>query len=40
MKKAELTVKDVIEGRPVSNRDALVNPRFLELYRDLKEIRG
>ncbi len=39
MKKVELAVKNIIEGRPVTNRDALANPQALELYRDLPELR-
>nr|HPO46935.1 acetoacetate--CoA ligase [Spirochaetota bacterium] len=39
MKKVELAVKNIIEGRPVTNRDALANPQSLELYRDLPELR-
>ncbi len=38
MKKVELTVRHVIHGEPVRNRDALVNPEALELYRDLPEL--
>jgi acetoacetyl-CoA synthetase len=40
MKKVELAVKNIIEGRPVTNRDALANPQSLELYRDLPELRA
>jgi acetoacetyl-CoA synthetase len=36
---AELAVREVIHGRPVKNVDALANPRSLELYRDLPELR-
>ncbi|MCU0845480.1 MAG: acetoacetate--CoA ligase [Spirochaetes bacterium] len=39
MKKVELAVKNIIEGRPVTNRDALANPQALELYRDLAELK-
>jgi acetoacetyl-CoA synthetase len=39
MKKVELAVRNVIHGRPVTNRDALANPQALELYRDLPELR-
>jgi acetoacetyl-CoA synthetase len=35
----ELAVRDVIHGRPVSNRDALANPAALDLFRDLPELR-
>src|SRR5688572_28593093 len=34
----ELAVRDVVHGRPVSNRDALANPGALELFRDLPEL--
>ena len=36
---AELAVRNVIEDRPVENRDALANPEALELFRDLAELR-
>jgi acetoacetyl-CoA synthetase len=39
MKKVELAVKKVIEGRPVLNKDALRNPRSLDYFLDLKELR-
>ena len=39
MKKVELAVKKVIEGRPVLNKDALRNPRSLDYFQDLKELR-
>jgi acetoacetyl-CoA synthetase len=35
----ELAVRDIIHGRPVANQDALANPRALELFRDLPELR-
>jgi len=38
MKKVELAVKNIIEGKPVTNRDALANPQSLELYRDLPDL--
>ena len=38
MKKVELAVKQMIEGKPVLNRDALSNPEALEYYRDLGEL--
>ena len=34
----ELAVRDVVHGRPVTNREALANPEALELYRDLAEL--
>jgi acetoacetyl-CoA synthetase len=38
MKKVELSVKKVIEGQPVQNRDALKNPEVLDYYAGLKEL--
>jgi acetoacetyl-CoA synthetase len=35
----ELAVRDVIHGRPVKNVDALANPRALDLFRDLPDLR-
>ncbi|MEW6261633.1 MAG: acetoacetate--CoA ligase [Thermodesulfobacteriota bacterium] len=40
MKKVELAVRNVIHGRPVTNRDALANPESLELYADLEELKS
>jgi len=31
----ELAVRNVVHGRPVKNKEALLNPEALELYRDL-----
>jgi len=39
MKKVELAVKKIIEGRPVLNRDALGNPEALDYYADIEELR-
>ena len=39
MKKVELAVKNVIHGKPVTNRDALANPDSLELYVDLADLK-
>ena len=39
MKKVELAVKNIIHGKPVTNRDALANPESLDLYADLDELR-
>lgn len=39
MKKVEKAVQKVIHGEPVKNRDALVNPQALELYRNLDELK-
>ncbi len=38
MKKVELAVKNVIEGKPVLNKDALSNPEVLGFYADLSEL--
>jgi len=38
MKKVELSVKRVIEGREVQNRDALKNPEVLDYYANLREL--
>ena len=35
----ELAVRDVVHGRPVKNVEALANPRALELFRDLPELK-
>ena len=35
----ELAVKEVIQGRPVRNVEALANPGALDLYRDLPELK-
>ena len=39
LKKVELAVKNVIHGGPVTNRSALRNPKSLELYRELAELK-
>jgi acetoacetyl-CoA synthetase len=31
----ELAVRDVVHGREVHNKDVLLNPEALELYRDI-----
>jgi acetoacetyl-CoA synthetase len=38
-KKVELAVKRVIHGEPVDNVEALANPKSLELYRNLPELK-
>ncbi|MBI5845080.1 MAG: acetoacetate--CoA ligase [Deltaproteobacteria bacterium] len=38
MKKVELAVKNIIENKPVKNRDALANPDALEFYKNLPEL--
>ncbi len=37
-KLVELAVRDVLHGRPVTNREALANPDVLDLFRDLPEL--
>ena len=39
MKKVELAVRNIVHGRPVTNRDALANPESLDLYQDLPELK-
>ncbi len=34
----ELAVRDVVEGRPVKNKEALANPEALELFAGIKEL--
>jgi acetoacetyl-CoA synthetase len=34
----ELAVRNVVQGEPVNNMDALANPEALEQYRDLIEL--
>jgi acetoacetyl-CoA synthetase len=38
MKKVELAVRNVVHGKPVTNKDALANPQALDLYKDLPEL--
>jgi acetoacetyl-CoA synthetase len=37
MKKVESAVTNILNGRPVSNRDALINPKSLEYYEQVLE---
>jgi len=39
MKKVELAVKKVIEGKAVLNRDALRNPEALDFYAGIQEVK-
>ncbi|MCP3900620.1 MAG: acetoacetate--CoA ligase, partial [Desulfobacteraceae bacterium] len=39
MKKVELAVKKMIEGKEVKNKDALKNPEALDFFGDLKELK-
>jgi acetoacetyl-CoA synthetase len=38
MKKVEIAVKKVIEGKPVKNKDALLNPQALDHYANIPEL--
>jgi acetoacetyl-CoA synthetase len=37
MKKVEMAVTNLINGRPVLNRDALVNPESLDYYESIRD---
>ncbi|MBW2179431.1 MAG: acetoacetate--CoA ligase, partial [Deltaproteobacteria bacterium] len=39
MKKVELAVKKVVEGHPVLNKDALINPESLDYFENMPELR-
>ena len=38
LKKVELAVRHILHGEAVKNRESLINPESLELYRDLPEL--
>jgi len=40
MKKVESAVANIVNGRPVSNRDSLSNPESLDYFEDLEELRS
>ena len=40
MKKVESAVTNIISGRPVSNRDSLMNPECLDFYENIPELEG
>jgi acetoacetyl-CoA synthetase len=40
MKKVELAVKKVIEGKEVKNKDALKNPEALDFFEDLTDLKS
>jgi acetoacetyl-CoA synthetase len=40
MKKVESAVTNLIHGRPVLNRDALINPKSLDAYQNLPELQN
>jgi acetoacetyl-CoA synthetase len=35
-----MAVRNVIEGKPVTNKDALANPEALDLYANLPELQN
>ncbi len=35
----EIAVREIIHGRPINNIDAIANPKILNFFRDLKELR-
>ena len=40
MKKVELAVKKMIEGKEVKNKDALKNPEALDFFGNLAELKN
>ncbi|MBU2550323.1 MAG: acetoacetate--CoA ligase [Proteobacteria bacterium] len=40
MKKVELAVRNVVHGKPVTNKDALANPQALDLYEDIDDLKS
>jgi len=40
MKKVESAVTNIIQGKPVLNRDSLINPESLDYYEDLEELQS
>ncbi|TGL64883.1 acetoacetate--CoA ligase [Leptospira sarikeiensis] len=38
MKKVEIAVKKTVQGEPVTNQDALINPESLEYYKNIPEL--
>ena len=39
-KKVEIAVRNVIEGKPVTNRDALANPQALDQFGGIPELQS
>jgi acetoacetyl-CoA synthetase len=39
-KKVELAVRNVLEGKPVTNKDALLNPQALDQFANIPELKG
>jgi acetoacetyl-CoA synthetase len=40
MKKVESSVANILNGRPITNRDALTNPESLDFYEDIARALG
>jgi len=40
MKKVESAVTNIIHGKPVLNRDSLINPESLDYYQNLEELQS
>ncbi len=40
MKKVELAVKKMVEGKEVKNKDALKNPESLDFFGNLEELKS
>ena len=36
----ELAVRDVVHGRPVTNKEALANPEALDLFANIDALKG
>lgn len=36
MKKVEIAVRNILEGKPVTNREALINPESLEYFKEIR----
>jgi acetoacetyl-CoA synthetase len=39
-KKVEIAVRNVLEGKPVTNKDALLNPQALDQFENIPELKG
>ncbi|HMK35703.1 MAG TPA: acetoacetate--CoA ligase [Desulfomonilaceae bacterium] len=39
-KKVEIAVRNVLEGKPVTNKDALLNPQALDQFAEILELKG
>ena len=40
LKKEEIAVKKIIQGKDVTNRDALANPEVLDFYKNIPELQS